>query len=299
MVHLSKYALMKHLFIFFMLLPFLGIAQIKTWYNWKGYPLEVFEKPDRKSRQIGTLGKGSKVEVVEFDSNARHLPIYLCYYGDTVTTRTEQYADNDKHVYTLRSDWAKVVYNNKAGYVPAAFLVHIPIRPIHKKKTSDEYIPDVPIIDALKEYLGKPLSYKKQQLEKQDKNEIHFSETYTFNGGYTYKAVQQYMEEGGAGGEVHTIFLPGFRLHEAVLFLLELQHASGYRPEEVKSFNHLKSSYDYFSWWYQPVNYDDEGNEVKTPGIYSFQYNSEGGGSGVKFTLKKGGVEVEYSFGGC
>ncbi|MCH5683513.1 SH3 domain-containing protein [Niabella sp. W65] len=117
-----------------MLLPFVGIAQTKTWYNWKGYPLEVFERPDRKSRQIGTLGKGSKVEVVEFDSNARHFPIYLCYYGDTVTTRSEQYTDNDKHVYTLRSDWAKVVYNNKVGYVPAAFLVHIPIRPIHKKK---------------------------------------------------------------------------------------------------------------------------------------------------------------------
>ena len=44
----------------------------------------------------------------------------------------------------------------------------------------------------------------------------------------------------------------------------------------------------FFSWWYQPVNYDDEGNEIKASNIYNFQYNSEGGGSGVKFTKKKG-----------
>ncbi|MCH5717271.1 SH3 domain-containing protein [Niabella hibiscisoli] len=279
-------------------MPFIGSAQTKTWYNWKGFPLEVFEKPDVKSRQIGTLAKGSKVDVVEFNKNS-FFPIYLCYYGDTVTTRPEQYADNEKHVYTLKSEWAKVVHNNKEGYVPAAFLVHIPIKTIHKKKTSDEYIPDIPISDALKGYLGKPLTYKKQQLEKQDKDEIHFSESYTFNGGYTYKAVQQYMEEGGAGGETHTLFLPSFSLHEAVLFLLELQNARAYRPEDVKSFNKLKSAYDYFSWWYQTVNYDDDGNEVKSANMYNFQYNSEGGGSGVKFIQKKDGVEVEYSFGGC
>jgi hypothetical protein len=298
MIHVSKHRAMKYLLIFVLLLPLMGIAQIKTWYNWKGFSLGIFEKPDIKSRQIGSLPAGSKVDVVAFNK-AKFFPVYLCYYGDTITTRPEQYTNNEKHVYTLQSDWAKVRYNNKEGYVPAAFLVHIPIKPIHKKKASDEYTPDLPIIDALKGYLGKPLSYKKQQLEKQDKNEIHFSETYTFNAGYTYKAVQQYMEEGGAGGEVHTIFLPGFQLHEAVLFLLELQNASSYRPKEVKSLNQLKSQYDYFSWWYQPVNYDDEGNEIKTSNIYNFQYNSEGGGSGVKFTQTKGGVEVEYSFGGC
>ncbi|WP_114792416.1 hypothetical protein U0035_17115 [Niabella yanshanensis] len=298
MTSISKHKAMKFLLISVLLLPFAGIAQTKTWYNWKGFPLEVFERPDIKSRQIGSIAGGGKVEVAEF-SRTNTFPVYLCYYGDTVTTRVEQYSDNEKHVYTLKSEWAKVVYNNKEGYVPAAFLVHIPLKPIHKKKTSDEYSPDLPVIDALKEYLGKPLSYKKHQLEKQDKDEIHFSESYSFSGGYTYKAVQQYMEEGGAGGETHTLFLPSFSLHEAVLFLLELQNAGTYRPDEVKSFNKLKSSYDYFRWWYQPVNYDDEGNEVKAAGIYNFQYNSEGGGSGVKFTQKKGGVEVEYSFGGC
>lgn len=289
---------MKQLLFFFILLPFTGFSQTKTWYNWKGFALEVFEKPDIKSRQIGSVVKGGKVDIVEFGA-VKNFPVYLCYYGDTVTTRAEQYADNEKHVYTLKSEWSKIAYNSKEGYVPAAFLVHIPVKPIHKKKTSEEYIPDIPIIDALKGYLGKPLSYKKQQLEKQDKDEIHFSESYTFTGGFTYKAVQQYMEEGGAGGEEHTIFLPGFRLHEAVLFLLELQNARAYRPEDVRSFNKLKSSYDYFSWWYQPVNYDEEGNEIKAPNMYNFQYNSEGGGSGVNFTQKKGGVEVEYSFGGC
>ncbi len=290
--------ILRYLLALLILLPLLSLAQTKTWYNWKGFPLEVFEKPDVKSRQIGTLAKGSKVDVVEFNK-ARFFPIYLCYYGDTVTTRPEQYADNEKHVYTLKSEWAKVVHNNKEGYVPAAFLVHIPIKTIHKKKSSDVYTPDVPIIDALKGYLGKPLSYKKQQLEKQDKEEIHFSERYTFSGGYTYKVVQQYMDDTGAGGETHTLFLPSFSLHEAVLFLLELQNARAYRPEDVKSFNKLKSAYDYFSWWYQTLNYDDEGNEVKAANIHNFQYNSEGGGTGVKFTQKKDGVEVEYSFGGC
>lgn len=298
MINVSEHKAMKYLLIFVLVLPFVAIAQTKTWYNWKGYPLEVFERPDIKSKPIGSIAKGGKVGVVEF-SKTNLFPIYLCYYGDTVTTRVEQYTDNEKHVYTLKSEWAKVVYNNKEGYVPAAFLVHMPIKPVHKKKTSDEYVPDIPIVDALKGYFGKPLSYQKQQLEKQDKNEIHFSETYTFNAGYTYKAVQQYMEEGGAGGEVHTVFLPGFQLHEAILFLLELQNARAYRPEDVKSFNKLRSAYDYFSWWYQPVNYDDEGNEVKAAGVYNFQYNSEGGGSGVKFTKKKDGVEIEYSFGGC
>lgn len=289
---------MKHLLFFFILFPFVSFAQTKTWYNWKGFPLEIFERPDIKSRQIGSLAKGSKVDVVEFNK-AKFFPIYLCYYGDTVTIRPEQYTNNEKHVYTLQSEWAKVVISGKEGYVPAAYLVHLPLKAIHRKKTADNYTPETPIIDALKGYLGKPLTYKKQQLEKQDKNEIHFSESYTFNGGYIYKAVQQYMEEGGAGGEVHTIFLPGFRLHEAVLFLLELQNASSYRPEGVKSFNRLKSSYDYFSWWYQPVNYDVDGNEIKASDIFAFQYNSEGSGTGVKFTQKKNGVEVEYSFGGC
>ncbi len=289
---------MKRLSIFLLLLPLTGFAQTKTWYNWKGSSLEVFERPDIKSRQMGSLARGSKVEVVAFNK-ANLFPVYLCYYGDTATTRPEPYTENEKHVYTLKSEWAKVTYNNKEGYVPAAFLVHIPTKPIHQKKTTDGYTPDMPVIDALKGYLGKPLSYKKQQLEKQDKDEIHFSEKYTFTGGYTYKVVQQYVEDGGAGGETHTLFLPSFSLHESILFLLELQNARRYRPDGIQSFNKLKSSYDYFSWWYQTVNYDGDGNEIKASNIYNFQYNSEGGGSGVKFTLKKDGVEVEYSFGGC
>lgn len=298
MINVSEHKTMKYLLIFVLLLPFVGIAQTKAWYNWKGLSLEVFERPDIKSRQIGSLARGSKVDVAEF-SRANSFPIYLCYFGDTVTTRVEQYTDNEKHVYTLKSEWAKVIYNNKTGYVPAAFLSKLPYKTIYRNNADDHRDEVVSMLKGLKIYFGKPLTYKKQQLEKQDKNEIHFSETYTFNGGYTYKVVQQYMEEGGAGGETHTIFLPGLQLHEAVLFLLELENASSYRPEEIKSFNPLKSSYDYFSWWYQPVNYDDEGNEVKAAGVYNFQYNSEGGGSGVKFTKKKDGVEIEYSFGGC
>lgn len=288
----------KYLLSFLIIWPLTGFAQTKTWYNWKGFPLEIFERPDIKSKQIGSIARGRKVDVLEF-SKPQLFPIYLCYYGDTVTTRPEPYTENEKHVYTLKSAWAKVLYDNKEGYTPAAFLVHIPIRPIHQKNTTDEYTPDIPIIDALKGYFGRPLSHKKQELEKQDKEEIHFSEQYTFSGGYTYKVLQQYVEEGGAGGETHTLFLPSFSLHEAILFLLELQNARAYRPEDVKSFNKLKSAYDYFGWWYQRVSYDNDGNEIRPPDIYNFEYNSEGGGSGVKFTQKKDGVVVEYSFGGC
>ncbi|WP_460686323.1 hypothetical protein [Niabella aquatica] len=286
----------KYMFSLLLLFPFALMAQDKIFFNWKGNALEVFEKPDVKSKLLGKIAKGASVEVT--GTVAGIFPVYLSYYGDTVTAKKEEHDFNERAYYTMKSAWVKVKCNNTTGFVPDAYLSRLEQK---KLPVTEEYNEGVNrVLECLEIYFGKPGAYKKDELEKQDSMEVHTSETYHFAGKVHYIWVQQYFEDSGAGGETHTIFLPGFKLNEAVLFLLQVTGAETFRPGNVKSFNKLKSSYDNFSWWYQPVSYNDDGVLIKAPdGQYRFYYETEGSGSSAAFTEKDGGIEIVYGYGEC
>ncbi|MCF3110356.1 hypothetical protein LL912_16345 [Niabella sp. CC-SYL272] len=55
----------------------------------------------------------------------------------------------------------------------------------------------------------------------------------------------------------------------------------------------------FFSWWYQPNQYDEKGNRIKDKNRIDFEYYAEGGSSGASFIKKNGGVEIIYAYGGC
>jgi len=286
----------KFIFSLLLLFPVALTAQDKTFFNWKGNALEVFEKPDTKSKVLGKIRKGAKVDVTGTATGV--FPVYLSYYGDTVTAKKDENDFNERAYYTMKSAWAKVKFNSITGFVPEVYLSRLEQK---KLPEQEEYKEDVNrVLEGLEIYFGKPVSHKKEELEKQDSMEIHSSETYQFANKVHYIWEQQYFEDSGAGGETHTIFLPGFKLNEAVLFLLQITGADTFHPENVRSFNKLKSSYDNFSWWYQPVYYNDNGELVKSPyGHYRFYYEAEGGGSSAVFTEKDGGIEIEYGYGAC
>ncbi|MBZ4189041.1 hypothetical protein [Niabella beijingensis] len=268
------------------------------YYNWSGFPLPVYERPSAAAGIVERIPAGNPVNVIPGTAGPSYT-IYLSYYGDTSVHKKEEGNLNPVgSFYPLKTTWVKVQGARGTGYVPLGLLSHIPYKPLYKKSESQDY-QDIPVLDALKTYFGKPLSYRKQELEKQAKEEIHFTEQYRFTGGITYRVLQQYAEEGGPGGDEHRIFLPHTSLSEAVLFLLEITRGTRIQPEEQKSVNKIKSLYDSFSWWYQPEQYNDAGEPVKEKNRIDFEYASEGGSTGATFLIRDQGVEIIYSYGGC
>lgn|GEM_PF-3376470 len=287
-------------FIYCFLLSAVAGAQSASYYNWSGYPLAVYEQPSVKAKILGKIPVGQKVEVIS-GSKAPAYTIYLSYYGDTASQKKETSGEinNTGSFYPLRTSWVKITGKQTAGYVPRGFLSRIPPKALYQKDETDHRDLEISLRRAMKVYFGRALSYKKQKLAKQSTEEIHFAEHYLFPGKVTYTVTQQYVEKDGPGGEEHRIFLPNTSLHEAVLFLLEITNAGSFRPEEKKSVNTIKSRYDFFSWWYQPNQYDEKGNSVNDKNRIDFEYYAEGGSSSASFIQKSGGVEIVYAFGGC
>ena len=288
---------MKNVKVLMLLLcsPIALLAQSQTFYNWKGNALEIFEKPDIKSKVLTKIASGAVVNVTGAATSAA-FPIYLSYYGDTITTKTDE---NDKRFYTMNTTWVSVKFDNMQGYVPQAYLSHLPLKKLSESQR--EYKEgENQLLERLKFYFGKPVTHNKKQLKKQDKDEVHFKESFSFANKVTYTNTPYYFTDSGAGSEEHAIFLPGFKLNEAILFFLEITNVGDLRPDNIKSFNRQKSSYDNFGWWYQPYYYDDEGNEVPLKkGEYAFSYSTEVGGSTVLFKVANNGVQIVYTYGGC
>lgn len=284
--------------IYCFLMPAAVSAQTTLYYNWSGYPLAIYEQPSVKARVLEKIPTGQPVKIISNLSDPVYT-IYLSYYGDTTRMNGVGEAETSSgNFYPLKTSWVKVTGRQATGYTLQGFLSRIPYRRLHKRNEADNYA-EIPVAEALRIYFGKPVSYRKQELKKETKEEIHFVEQYRFAGGITYKALQQYVEKDGPGGEEHRIFLPDVSVPEAVLLLLEITRANTFRPEERKSVNKIKSLYDFFSWWYQPGQYDEKGNSVIDKNRIDFEYNAEGGSSSASFIKKNGGVEIVYAYGGC
>ncbi|MBO9593852.1 MAG: hypothetical protein J7599_13175 [Niabella sp.] len=291
---------MKLLFLIYsFLMPAVVGAQTALYYNWSGFPLEIYEAPSVKAKVLEKIPVGQTVKIIP-GTNGPAYTIYLSYYGDTTSLKREGTAEinNAGSFYPLKTTWVKVTGKQAAGYTLLGFLSRMPHKRLHKDQEADNYV-EIPVAAALKTFFGKPVFYRKQELKKETKEEIHFVEQYRFAGGVTYNALRQYVEKDGPGGEEHRIFLPDASLHEAVLFLLEITNAAAYRPEGKKNANKIKSRYDFFSWWYQPNPIDEKGNTVKDKNRVDFEYYAEGGSSSASFIKKNGGVEIVYSYGGC
>jgi len=280
-------------------MPAMVSAQTARYYNWSGFPLEIYETPSVKAKTLEKIPVGQAVKIIP-GSNDPAYTIYLSYYGDTTSPKKEvaDEINNAGSFYPLKTSWVKVAGKQATGYTLQGFLSRIPYKRLRKDNEADNYV-EIPVAAALRTFFGKPVFYRKQELEKETKEEIHFVEQYRFAGGVTYNALQQYVEKDGPGGEEHRIFLPNASLHEAVLFLLEITNASAFRSEGKKTVNKIKSRYDFFSWWYQPNQYDEKGNNVKDKNRVDFEYYAEGGSSSASFVKKNGGIEIIYAYGGC
>ncbi|MCF3110357.1 hypothetical protein LL912_16350 [Niabella sp. CC-SYL272] len=220
-------------------------AQTTPYYNWSGYPLAIYEQPSVKARVLEKVPAGQTVKIISSLSDPGYT-IYLSYYGDTTRmTGVGEAETSAGNFYPLKTSWVKVTGRQATGYTPLGFLSRIPYKKLSKGNEADDYT-EVPLAEALSTFFGKPVFYRKQELKKETKEEIHFVEQYRFTGGITYSALQQYVEKDGPGGEEHRIFLPDASIPEAVLFLLEITRAQTFRPEDRKSVNSVKSRYDFF-----------------------------------------------------
>lgn len=274
-------------------------AQTTSYYNWAGYPLAIYEQPSVKAKILEKVPVGQMVKMLP-GLNEPAYTIYLSYYGDTAKLEKgmADAVNNTGSFYPLKTSWVKVSGRQATGYTPLGFLSRISYKRLYTRNDANSYAA-IPVADALKIFFGKPVFYRKEELKKDTKEEIHFVERYRFAGGIVYSGLQQYVEKDGPGGEEHRIFLPRAAIPEAVLFLLEITRANAFRPEERKSVSPVKSLYDFFYWWYQPDQYDEKGNNIRDKNRIDFEYYAEGGSSSVSFIKKNGGVEIVYSYGGC
>lgn len=282
--------------LFFLMAANALFAQ-QIFYNWSSDNLPVYKQPSLASVKVGSLKIGQKV-VVDKNATNTAMVVYVGNFGDTSKVWNDgMYGDDQKQqswIYKLKLPWVKLSGASVNGYVPLGFLSSLPYKKYQTATNSD-----ASFVGYLNGFFGSPVSSKKEELEKDSSIEIHKVVRYNYKNGARYSFEEYYVELDGAGGDTHTIFIPGINLHEAMLLMLNITKMDFDVAPEAKRANRIRSNYDYFSWLYNSSTKDDEGNNIDLNKSFRFYYYQEGGSSQLDFNLKDGGVEIVYSYGGC
>ncbi|QNK64119.1 hypothetical protein H7F33_06430 [Pedobacter sp. PAMC26386] len=281
------------LIILILFVTSLANAQIKPFYNWKGNNLPLYAKPDTNSTILINIPKSGAVQPIHHQVKLPAFNIILSYFGSTSKPEGGDVYDTGGTFYTMPGIWVKVIYKGQAGFVPDLFLSSLPDLAVHNAKNFE--FEDI-AAGYMAGLFGAPVAQQKQELPKQNKEEINYTKTYRYKNGNYLLGTFSYFEEGGVGGETYTLFFKGLKKHEAILVLLKLTSFDSISNDQLKKLKKriiTHSPYDQFSWWYNS-NAPKEG----IPELEFFYYQ-EGGTTNASINETKDGVTITYSFGGC